>query len=44
MTIALVGFAAMLVLIALRAPIALAMLVIGAAGYAYLSGPRALFY
>jgi C4-dicarboxylate transporter, DctM subunit len=44
MAIALVGFAAMLVLIALRAPIALAMLVVGAAGYAYLSGPRALFY
>lgn len=44
MVIALLGFAAMLVLIALRAPIALAMLLVGSVGYAYLSGPRALFY
>jgi C4-dicarboxylate transporter DctM subunit len=44
MAIAFLGFAAMLVLIALRAPIAVAMLTVGAAGYAYLSGPRALFY
>jgi C4-dicarboxylate transporter, DctM subunit len=44
MAIAALGFAAMLGLIALRAPIALAMLAVGAAGYAYLSGPRALFY
>ena len=42
--VAALGFAAMLGLIALRAPIALAMLAVGAAGYAYLSGPRALFY
>lgn len=44
MTIALLGFAGMLALIAIRMPIALAMLVIGAAGYAYLNGPSALFY
>ncbi|MGH8429368.1 MAG: TRAP transporter large permease subunit, partial [Solimonas sp.] len=44
MALAALGFAAMLGLIALRAPIALAMLAVGAAGYAYLSGPRALFY
>jgi C4-dicarboxylate transporter, DctM subunit len=42
--IAFVGFAAMLVLIAARMPIALAMLAVGAAGYAYLSGPHALVY
>ncbi|PLP58182.1 C4-dicarboxylate ABC transporter permease [Mesorhizobium loti] len=34
----------MLVLIAIRMPIALAMLVVGAGGYAYLSGWNALFY
>ena len=44
MALAFLGFAVMLILIALRAPIALAMLVVGAAGYAYLSGPKALFY
>jgi TRAP-type C4-dicarboxylate transport system permease large subunit len=44
MAIALLGFAAMLLLIAVRMPIALAMLVVGAAGYAWLSGPNALFY
>ena len=42
--LALVGFAVMLVLIAIRMPIALAMLVVGAGGYAYLSGWNALFY
>ena len=42
--LALLGFAAMLILIAIRMPIALAMLVIGAGGYAYLSGWNALFY
>lgn len=42
--LALFGFAAMLVLIAVRMPIALAMLVVGAGGYAYLSGWNALFY
>ncbi len=42
--LALLGFAAMLVLIAVRMPIALAMLVVGAGGYAYLSGWNALFY
>lgn len=42
--IAVVGFAAMLLLIAIRMPIALAMLAVGAAGYAYLSGPHALVY
>lgn len=42
--IAFVGFAAMLLLIAIRMPIALAMLAVGAAGYAYLSGPHALVY
>ncbi|MBD9542733.1 MULTISPECIES: TRAP transporter large permease [Ensifer] len=42
--IAFVGFAAMLLLIAIRLPIALAMLAVGAAGYAYLSGPHALVY
>lgn len=44
MTIALLGFAAMLGLIAIRMPIALAMLVVGAGGYAWLSGPHALIY
>ena len=44
MAIAGLGFAAMLVLIAARMPIALAMLVTGAAGYAWLSGPSPLFY
>lgn len=42
--IAFVGFAAMLLLIAIRMPIALAMLAVGAVGYAYLSGPHALVY
>ncbi|HEV7322262.1 MAG TPA: TRAP transporter large permease [Ensifer sp.] len=42
--IAFIGFAAMLFLIAIRMPIALAMLSVGAAGYAYLSGPHALIY
>lgn len=42
--LALLGFAAMLILIAIRMPIALAMLVVGAGGYAYLSGWNALFY
>ncbi|CAM5333425.1 C4-dicarboxylate TRAP transporter large permease protein DctM [Mycolicibacterium aubagnense] len=41
---AFLGFAIMLVLIAIRMPIALAMLVVGAGGYAYLSGWNALFY
>ncbi|MGE4249062.1 MAG: TRAP transporter large permease [Parvibaculaceae bacterium] len=44
MAIAALGFACMLGLIAMRAPIALAMLTVGAAGYAYLSGPHALIY
>ena len=43
-TIALLGFAIMLVLIAARMPIALAMLVVGAGGYAYLNGLSPLFY
>ncbi|UDF29686.1 UNVERIFIED_ORG: TRAP transporter large permease [Roseateles sp. XES5] len=43
-TIALLGFGAMLLLIAARMPIALAMLVVGAAGYAWLSSPHALIY
>lgn len=34
----------MLLLIMVRMPIALAMLVVGSAGYAYLSGPHALIY
>ncbi|EHK55712.1 TRAP transporter large permease [Allomesorhizobium alhagi] len=38
------GFVAMLALITLRMPIALSMLVVGAAGYAWLSSPSALFY
>lgn len=42
--LALGGFAVMLMLIAARMPVALAMLVVGAAGYAWLSGPAALFY
>jgi C4-dicarboxylate transporter, DctM subunit len=37
-TAALLGFAAMLVLIAVRMPVGLSMLVVGSAGYAYLSG------
>ena len=44
MAIAGLGFAAMLVLIAARMPIALAMLVTGAAGYAWLSWPSPLLY
>jgi TRAP-type C4-dicarboxylate transport system permease large subunit len=43
-SIALIGFGAMLVLIAIRMPIALAMLVVGSAGYAYLNGMHALIY
>lgn len=43
-SIALLGFGAMLVLIAARMPIALAMLVVGAGGYAWLSSPHALIY
>ena len=42
--IAFAGFADMLVLISIRMTIALAMLAVGAAGYAYLSGPHALVY
>lgn len=42
--IALLGFAVMLVLIAARMPIALAMLVVGAGGYAYLNGLSPLFF
>jgi len=37
------GFCAMLIMIALRAPIGLAMLIVGSAGYALLSGPAAYF-
>ena len=40
---ALAAFAAMLVLIGLRAPVALAMLLVGSAGYAYLQGPVLFF-
>ncbi len=43
MMIALLGFAVMLGLMVLRAPIGFAMLAVGAAGYAYLSSPMALF-
>ncbi len=42
-TIALLGFAAMLGLIALRAPIGLSMLIVGAAGYVHLSSAHAFF-
>lgn len=42
--IALLGFGAMLVLIAIRMPIGLAMLVVGAVGYAELNGTHALIY
>ncbi|MDQ6434891.1 TRAP transporter large permease [Mesorhizobium sp. LHD-90] len=42
--IALLGFVALLVLIAIRMPIALAMLVVGAVGYAQLNGAHALIY
>ena len=38
--IAVAGFAAMLVLIALRMPVGLAMLVVGAVGYVHLVGWR----
>ncbi|RTL61483.1 MAG: TRAP transporter large permease [Hyphomicrobiales bacterium] len=38
MTVALIGFAAMLLLIAVRMPVGLSMLVVGAFGYSYLSG------
>jgi C4-dicarboxylate transporter DctM subunit len=41
--IALVGFGAMLVLIALRCPIGLSMLLVGAAGYIHLSSSAAFF-
>ncbi len=37
-TLAIAGFLAMLLLIAARAPIALSMMLVGAAGYSYLSG------
>ncbi len=43
MTVAIVGFAAMLGLIVIRAPIGLAMLIVGAAGYMTLSSPMAFF-
>ncbi len=43
LTIGLLGFGLMLLLIMLRAPIGFAMLAVGAAGYAYLSSPMALF-
>ena len=42
-TLALLGFGAMLVLIVLRAPIALSMLVVGAVGYMHLNGWNAFF-
>ncbi len=38
MTVAVLGFVAMLLLIAVRMPVGLSMLVVGAAGYSYLSG------
>jgi C4-dicarboxylate transporter, DctM subunit len=41
LTIALLGFGVMLVMIALRAPIGFAMLLVGAAGYMQLSSPAA---
>ncbi len=43
MSVALLGFAVMLVLMMLRAPIGFAMFLTGAVGYAYLSSPAALF-
>jgi TRAP-type C4-dicarboxylate transport system permease large subunit len=42
-TVALLGFALMLVLIALRAPIGLSMLLVGSAGYMHLAGGTAFF-
>jgi TRAP-type C4-dicarboxylate transport system permease large subunit len=42
-TLGLLGFGAMLVLILLRAPIGLAMFLVGAAGYSYLSSSQAFF-
>ncbi len=42
-TVALAGFALMLLLIALRAPIGLSMLLVGAAGYIQLSSAQAFF-
>jgi C4-dicarboxylate transporter, DctM subunit len=39
--IALIGFAVMLLLIGVRAPIGFAMLLVGAAGYSYMSSPAA---
>ncbi|MEQ1953502.1 TRAP transporter large permease [Mesorhizobium sp. CN2-181] len=42
--VACLGFAAMLLLIAMRMPIALAMLVVGCVGYAELNGSHALIY
>jgi len=42
-SIALVGFAVMLLIIALRAPIGLAMLIVGTGGYIYLAGELAFF-
>jgi C4-dicarboxylate transporter, DctM subunit len=41
LTIALLGFGVMLVMIALRAPVGFAMLLVGAAGYMQLSSPAA---
>jgi C4-dicarboxylate transporter DctM subunit len=43
MTIALIGFGLMLLLIALRMPVGLSMLVVGAAGFVYLSSWPAFF-
>jgi C4-dicarboxylate transporter, DctM subunit len=43
LSIALLGFAVMLAMMVLRAPIGFAMLAVGAGGYAYLSSPMALF-
>jgi C4-dicarboxylate transporter, DctM subunit len=43
LSIALVGFGVMLAMIAVRAPIGLSMLLVGAGGYALLSSPVALF-
>ena len=42
-TLALLGFVGMLLLIAIRAPIALSMMIVGAAGYIHLSGFWQLF-
>jgi TRAP-type C4-dicarboxylate transport system permease large subunit len=42
-TVALVGFAAMIAMIFLRAPVGFAMFLVGAAGYSYLSSGAAFF-